>query len=104
MKPEQVPLPISVKARSAAVRYAEDNRLPVNLDILGGIVDAAVAAVMPMIAAQERQQLSTVSCPFDRPDHSGLGEEDACPVCGALGISSGSDTLGKVGGCVSRYR
>lgn len=104
MKPEQVPLPVSVKARAAAVRYAEANRLPVNLDMLGGIVDAAVAAVLPMIRAEERQNLSTASCPFDRADHSGLTEEDPCPVCGALGTSSNSATLGKVSGCVSRYR
>lgn len=104
MKPEQVPLPISVKARSAAVRYAEENRLPVNLDMLGGIVDAAVAAVLSMIAAQERQQLSTVSCPFDRLDHGGLGEEDPCPVCGELGTRSGNNEPGSRGGCVSRYR
>lgn len=104
MKPEQVPLPVSVKARAAAIRYAERNRVNVNLDMLGGIVDAAVAAVMPMIQAQARQHMSSVSCPFDRADHSGLSEEDPCPVCGALGTSSSSDPLGKVGNCVSRYR
>ena len=103
MKPEQVPLPISVKARAAAVRYAEANRLPVNLDMLGGIVDAAVASVMPMIQADERR-LSTAACPFDRLDHAGLGEDDPCPVCGDLGTPSGHDELGSRGRCVSRYR
>jgi hypothetical protein len=117
MKPEHLPLPWSVAARRAAVRYAEENRLSVNLDMLGGIVDAAVAAVVPMIAAQERQNLATVSCPFDRLDHSGLSEiepnllifllletEDPCPVCGELGTRSGHDEPGSRGGCVSRYR
>lgn len=104
MKPEHLPLPWSVAARRAAVRYAEENRLSVNLDMLGGIVDAAVAAVVPMIAAQERQNLATVSCPFDRLDHGGLSEEDPCPVCGELGTRSGHDEPGSRGGCVSRYR
>lgn len=104
MKPEQVPLPISVKARAAAVRYAEANRLPVNLDMLGGIVDAAVAAVVPMIVAQEQAHMPTVACPFDRMDHSGLGEEDPCPVCGDLGTHLGHEKPGSRGGCVSGYR
>lgn len=104
MKPEQVPLPISVKARSAAVRYAEENHLPVNLDMLGGIVDAAVAAVLPMIQAQAMQHMQSVSCPFDSLDHSGFSEEDPCPVCGELGTRAGNDEPGSRGGCVSRYR
>jgi hypothetical protein len=37
-------------------------------------------------------------------DHSGLGEEDPCPVCGDLGTHLGHEKPGSRGGCVSRYR
>lgn len=102
MKPQQVPLPVRVNVRAAAIRYAEEHRLNVNLDMLGGIVDAAVAAVMPMIQAEERR-MNTMACPFDSLDHSGFGEDDLCPVCGDRGTQPGNES-GSMSRCVSSYR
>lgn len=101
MKPEQVSLPVSVAARRAAMRYAEQHRLPVNLDMLGDIVDVAVAH---MIAAEDRARRASATCPFDREDHGGLSEEDVCPVCGLLGTPSDQVGADLASRCVSLHR
>jgi hypothetical protein len=104
MQTRDLSVPVSVAARGAAMRYARQHQLPVNLDMLGDIVDVAVAAVAHMIAAEDRARRASATCPFDREDHGGLCEEDVCPVCGLLGTPSDQVGADLAGRCVSLHR
>ena len=55
MNTEDVPVAWTVRGQSAAVDYANTNGISINLADLGSCVDAIIAAVYPLIVAQERE-------------------------------------------------